>query len=66
MLLLRVKESNHLLNCFRGDLEGEGSYDAEVEYVENVVQQFRLQMVVSEEMERDAHLVEEVVLLHLD
>ena len=66
MLLPRVKESNHLLNCFRDDLEGEGSYDAEVEYVENVVEQFRLQMVVLEEMERDAHLVEEVLLLHLD
>ena len=66
MLLLRVKESNHLLNCFRDDLEEEGSYDAEVEYVENVVEQFHLQMVASEEMERDAHLVEEVLLLHLD
>ena len=66
MLLPRVKESNHLLNCFRDDLEEEGSYDAEVEYVENVVEQFRLQMVVLEEMERDAHLVEEVLLLHLD
>ena len=67
MLLPRVQESNHLLNCFRDDLEEEGSYDAEeVEYVENVVEQFRLQMVVLEEKERDAHLVKEVQLLHLD